>query len=137
MSNLERKEDRKYCIDEVLKHAIYTKLKKAVRKNFDGDMVKVNSKRLMCFKKSGIKCVACGIEGEYFYKERTGYKDKSKNRGPFHFNLYGMKEGEEILMTKDHVFPKSKGGPDTSNNLQTMCAPCNTEKGCHTRQETI
>lgn len=29
----------------------------------------------------------------------------------------------------DHVYPWSKGGEDTFDNLQTMCRPCNTRKG--------
>ncbi len=32
-------------------------------------------------------------------------------------------------LTLDHVRAYSKGGPDTIENLQTMCRPCNSRKG--------
>ena len=31
-------------------------------------------------------------------------------------------------MTKDHIIPKSKGGPDCIENFQTMCEECNKKK---------
>ena len=37
--------------------------------------------------------------------------------------------GEEILMTKDHILPRSKGGIDDISNYQTMCKLCNEAKG--------
>ena len=49
--------------------------------------------------------------------------------GSFHFNLYAEKDGESILMTKDHIIPRSKGGHNHISNLQTMCAICNKNKG--------
>lgn len=35
----------------------------------------------------------------------------------------------------DHVFPKSRGGPNTSANLVTSCFPCNRGKGALTPEE--
>ena len=37
-------------------------------------------------------------------------------------------EGERRLLTLDHVVPKSKGGPNTWENLVTACKKCNNEK---------
>jgi hypothetical protein len=32
-------------------------------------------------------------------------------------------------LTLDHIYPWSKGGPDSYSNLQTLCRPCNSSKG--------
>jgi 5-methylcytosine-specific restriction endonuclease McrA len=32
-------------------------------------------------------------------------------------------------LTVDHIVPRSKGGTDALENLQTMCSPCNGRKG--------
>lgn len=37
----------------------------------------------------------------------------------------------------DHVFPQSKGGPDTRANLVVMCASCNREKSDHLYMEQM
>ncbi|MDK1046344.1 MAG: HNH endonuclease, partial [Anaerolineales bacterium] len=34
-----------------------------------------------------------------------------------------------LLITKDHVFPKSRGGTRQTGNLVTCCLPCNQLKG--------
>lgn len=86
--------------------------------------IKMNSHRYQCFKNSGLKCVKCGIEGKFFAMER-GSKCKA-----YHFNLYAIDEnGKEVLMTKDHIIPKSRGGKCSISNYQTMCYPCNQAKG--------
>jgi hypothetical protein len=91
---------------------------------FDGDMIHMNSDRYHTFATSGTKCVYCGLEAKYFAKER----DWKSLR--WHFNLYGIdKYGKEVLFTKDHIIPKSKGGKDDISNYQTMCSKCNEEKG--------
>ena len=38
-------------------------------------------------------------------------------------------KGQEVLFTKDHIVPKSKGGGNQMHNYQTMCTTCNIEKG--------
>jgi len=118
-AKLDRKEI--YSIKEV-----FTKIRQA-RGNgqkeieFDGDMVNAKSLRYKCFIKKGIRCRSCGITGRYFAKEKHLIDN---------LNLYGItKEGNEILMTKDHIIPKSLGGANHISNLQTMCIKCNMIKG--------
>lgn len=36
--------------------------------------------------------------------------------------------GATDALTIDHVIPRSKGGGNTADNLQTLCAPCNFQK---------
>lgn len=44
--------------------------------------------------------------------------------------LYAVdQDGEEVMMTKDHIIPVSKGGKNTLENYQTMCRKCNVQKG--------
>ena len=88
-------------------------------------LVWMNSQRYHVFRTS-LKCVECGIRGQYFALERE--EKHAPNIG--HFNLYAVDHsGQEVLMTKDHIVPRSKGGRNWLSNYQTMCATCNTKKG--------
>lgn len=90
---------------------------------FDGESVHMGSSRYQCFKVHGIRCAECGITGKFFALERHSTSDR------FHFNLYAVRpDGSEVLMTKDHVIPKSKGGKDDVSNYKTMCDTCNKNK---------
>jgi hypothetical protein len=72
-----------------------------------------------------MKCVACGLEGKYFFLERHSTEKSA------HFNLYGLQDGNYVLMTKDHILAKSNGGANHVRNYQTMCSICNNLKGDH------
>lgn len=111
-------------IRELTKDVLFEEDKRNAKVELDGDIIKGNSQRYQTFFKKGIKCVCCGIEGKYFAKEKVS-SDKS-----YHLNLYAIDEnGNEVLMTKDHILPKSKGGKDEIDNYQTMCIRCNEAKG--------
>jgi hypothetical protein len=87
----------------------------------EGILAKCYSDRFDVFMES-LKCANCGIEGKYFAKTVTS-KDTA------HLNLYGIKDGEPVLITKDHIIPKSKGGKNNIENYQTMCLHRNIKKG--------
>ena len=108
------RDNKKYSPDEVLS-------KINTISNFDGYNIKILSLRYKIFKRS-LKCINCGIKGQYFYKEKSHIKEN------YHFNLYANKNGNEILMTKDHIIPLSKNGINHINNLDTMCTICNKRK---------
>lgn len=42
-----------------------------------------------------------------------------------------LKCGSKISITIDHVKPKVAYGGNEYENLQTLCATCNVNKGCH------
>ena len=87
-------------------------------------LVNMHSLRYDCFRHS-LACVACGLVGTEMVLECHPNSIKP------HFNLYGVVEGRRVLMTKDHIVPKSRGGRDHESNLQTMCVCCNGKKGNH------
>lgn len=115
--------------------------------------VNVESTRLQTFK-SNIECVGCHMRGHLFVLQasrstlrmakklglrgdcveenchlcyRSFMQVESRERP--HFNLYSYDGDEFVMMTQDHIIPKSKGGKDQLSNLQTMCKLCNNEKG--------
>lgn len=99
-------------------------VKSPVRVVLDGEEVKANSQRLQLFYTKGFKCVVCGTEGKFFIMVR-GEKEKR-----FHLELVGeTTDGKLVMMTKDHIVPKSLGGKDELENYQTMCTTCNVAKG--------
>lgn len=95
----------------------------------NGDFISVNSVRLYTYKIHGVKCKFCGLEGTFFAKERQ--KSKTGNpHGKWHLNLYAIDENNyEIMITSDHIIPKSKGGSEQIENRQPLCMKCNLKKG--------
>jgi 5-methylcytosine-specific restriction endonuclease McrA len=83
--------------------------------------VKISSYRLVTFKHNPC-CVSCGICGSFFALENT-------NGETPHLEFYAISDGKEVLMTKDHIIPVSRGGKDHLDNYQTMCCVCNSAKG--------
>ena len=59
----------------------------------------------------------------------TKYPSSPSPKVKPHFNLYGLEDEEEVMFTKDHIIPKSKGGRTHISNMQTMCSNCNNAKG--------
>lgn len=93
--------------------------------------VRLESDRILLFSESD-KCVCCGIEGAYFKKKLEAVNnDYSIIRG--HLNLYAIDKNtnKEILMTKDHIIPKSLGGANHLSNYQTCCTNCNRIKSAN------
>ena len=114
-----------YSIEEVLSLVPeYDGIVKRRKIDFDGDEIYIDSLRYFTFKKDNCTCTSCGLKGSFFAKE----KFPSDKR--YHLNLYAIdKDGNEVLMTKDHHIPVAKGGSNHLSNLYTMCAPCNHKKG--------
>lgn len=113
-------------IEMLIKDFVINNHYKVKKVKIGRDLIKVHSDRYKTFFAKGYKCECCGIEGSFFAKE----KHRGHNSNKYHLNLYGINDkGEEVLMTKDHILPKSKGGKDNISNYQTMCCICNERKG--------
>ena len=121
---------KKYNIEEVFNiiGKDYLTLKNQMSRMYDknadaiveGYKVRKISLRYMTFYQKGVDCVCCNRKGSYFLLE--GDDNNPLRR---HFNLYTE---DDVLMTKDHIIPKSKGGKDNVDNMQPMCIICNEKK---------
>lgn len=117
----------RFKIEEVLPFITNDKRSKKIFTVFDRDyLVSMDSLRYKVFAK-GLHCSKCNIAGSFFLLQ----KSISDPGDLYHFNLFAWDElkNKPILMTKDHIVPKAKGGRDHLNNLQTMCEICNRKKG--------
>lgn len=113
------------------------KFKTRINGVLGGTTVGLNSIRLYTYKRYGVICVSCGLVGSFFAVERQYDFKKDKPHGVFHLNLYAIDDGEEVMMTSDHIIPKSKGGSNAVVNRQPMCIKCNGKKGNVIPSETL
>ena len=123
MSTIDRKE--LYSVEFILS-IIRSGVESVV---LDGDTIRLTSLKYALFLEKGVECVSCSLVGMFFAKERDE-GDKRDSFNSYYLSLYGLTpEGEEVLITKDHVQPRSRGGEDAVSNMQTMCVICNHRKG--------
>jgi 5-methylcytosine-specific restriction endonuclease McrA len=95
----------------------------------NGYSVNLHSVRIRLFGRDPLVCVSCGMKATHFAVEWCDKNYKKLKLRP-HINLYGKNEyGDDVLFTKDHIIPKSKGGSDHTDNMQIMCKKCNEKKG--------
>lgn len=78
--------------------------------------IKVATDRILTLKKSQV-CACCDLKG-------TTVLIQDNTNGP-HFNLYA---DSGVLMTADHIKPRSLDGASHHTNYQTLCANCNQLK---------
>jgi hypothetical protein len=114
-----------------------------------GQLYHVNAlkKRVQVLMRDRAICVSCGVEGRVLAVElqRTHAYTKTGKRIPAvdsdgtflhngervrrtHFNIYAIVGGREVMLTVDHITPKSLGGSSDAGNLVCMCQPCNVKK---------
>jgi 5-methylcytosine-specific restriction endonuclease McrA len=118
--------------------------------------VKTSSNRLECLKRNQ-KCVRCRRTGNVWILENSIRNAPRVGLNCFiadcpwcsmlrpqvpvgfetpHLNLYHKaRNGQLLLMTQDHIMPRSRGGADHIDNLQTMCSQCNCFKGAMSPEE--
>ena len=101
-----------------------------------GVTVRMTSVRIRTYTK-GTCCVKCQLPISFFSVESQ--VNHAPEHAPYHLNAYHETEkGELIMMTSDHIVPKSKNGADKDlNNRQPMCYICNQLKGNLTEEELL
>ncbi len=93
-----------------------------VLKRLDFELLQTKYKthrRLQVFANKGTVCVGCGVEGVHLLSSVNP-------TGGHHVDLY---TANFVLMTVDHILPKSRGGANELANYQPMCQHCNGRKG--------
>ena len=93
-----------------------------------GTPIKFNSLRLRTFLEKGCTCKVCGRKGTHFKIQ------KNKTDRQYHIGLWS---DDDVQMTKDHIIPKSAGGKDAIDNMQTLCMKCNVAKGSQSMEEFL
>lgn len=102
------------------------------------------------YSKFRILCTECHSRGPLFYRPPTAVGAASQSATPrkalsaslrrtvlardhYTCRKCGARGGPGgtpgVQLHIDHIVPLSKGGTHDINNLQTLCAPCNTKKG--------
>lgn len=115
-----------YPVDQILLKTGENYAERPFNVNGNVYWVGMGSHRYLCFRQSGTKCVCCGLQGTIMALQRFVQDPPHKA----HFNLYGPNEsGHMIMLTKDHITPKSKSGKNRPENYQTLCYTCNKTKG--------
>lgn len=132
-----------YSVEEINKKIDKLIPNKKFYINLLGYNVKISSRIRMFYESA--KCVLCAKVGNLYKLEWSASHPVNyivsrcfiKNcsmcqwksfRAP-KLGLYFVdSNGHETEMTLDHIVPRSAGGTKAKNNIQTMCAPCNTRK---------
>ena len=103
-----------------------------VKVNIRGYNLNAQSLRLRTFKHKGTTCSVCGLTASYFVIEKV----KNSEEAP-HLNLYGLKDGVEVLFTHDHTLARGLGGSNHITNSEPMCGPCNWAKGLEEQNQVL
>lgn len=134
--------------DTIVDYLEYAQAGRFFNRNGKAYHVNALKKRVQVLMRDRAICVSCGVEGRVLAVElqRTFVYDKAGNRFPdnystdgtflhgservrrAHFNIYAIVGGREVMLTVDHITPKSLGGNGDVGNLVCMCQPCNMKK---------
>lgn len=92
-------------------------------------------KRFRIFKRDHFKCNCCLRSADFVQIEQV---PSSSNICLGVYALIGKNKNKKLMFTIDHAIPISLGGSKRSKeNLQTMCAACNSNKGNHIEEFKI
>ena len=85
---------------------------------------KIKLRRAKIYHKLGCECIEPGCQLRNFH-----YAVGLDKGTGIHLDLYAYDQDDElVMMTVDHIKPKSKGGRNVIENYQPMCMPHNKVK---------
>lgn len=73
-----------------------------------------------------LSCWCCGITATCFVASK--HKNDLQEKPPV-LDLYAYSRMQLVLMTRDHIIPKSLGGSNDIRNLRIGCVVCNKDRG--------
>jgi len=82
-------------------------------------------KRFRTFHEIGTTCLKCSLRSTHLL-----IWHEKNIPAAIHYDYAGRRTWSDdlIIMTLDHIVPKSKGGSDKAHNLQPLCYTCNKNK---------
>lgn len=88
-------------------------------------------RRWTCYKLKGFTCVSCNKTATHIivWAELTKSNKEGRARRTKGFHVDAFIKDHDMLLTVDHIIPRSKGGENNQKNLQPMCELCNITKG--------
>ncbi len=76
--------------------------------------------------KQPLQCIRCGVKGTIILRHRHANEPETA----VHHDVFGVNQHNKyVMITVDHILPKSWGGNNFKSNKQVMCHSCNTGKG--------
>ena len=118
----------KYIVSKVLHLSVLKDIKEGTTDKIGAVNFLYDYEKIKTFQRS-CTCINCGLKAHEVRIEKMK-NCKHPVYGQNHVNLYGYThKGREVLFTVDHNILKSKGGPDVTENYNTMCERCNRMRG--------
>ena len=111
-----------FSTDEMTKFLDLFTENKQIKINGKHQVNRSNSIRLFCRK--GIECVRC----HRIANSADLMIDSYSNTYQLKFTHVDVTSNHKVAFTADHIIPKSLGGQNKLDNLQTMCSRCNSTK---------
>lgn len=95
----------------------------------NGMQVSTGSPRMrLLWGRKELICNVCGIAAAF-----AALEAHPEAPDCVHLNFYTYDvNGTEVMLTWDHIIPKSEGGDNTQQNAQCLCETCNGLKGAAT-----